>query len=78
MLKLTRAIVLLSKKKQKIYMNFAQISVLGQDLAQNKASLQEILKLSDEQLTAFTADFEARLPKYLRNALHPETVAAFS
>lgn len=57
-------------------MNFAQISVLGQDLAQNKASLQEILKLSDEQLTAFTA--EARLPKYLRNALHPETVAAFS
>ena len=40
------------------------------------ASLQENLKLSDEQLTAFTADFEARLPKYLRNALHPETVAA--
>ena len=37
------------------------------------ASLQEILKLSDEQLTAFTADFEARLPKYLRNALHPES-----
>lgn len=70
--------MLLSEKKQKIYMNFAQISVLGQDLAQNKASLQEILKLSDEQLTAFTADFEARLPKYLRNVLHPETVAAFS
>ena len=40
------------------------------------ASLQEILKLSDEQLNAFTADFEARLPEYLRNALHPETVAA--
>ena len=40
------------------------------------ASLQEILKLSDEQLTAFTADFEARLPKYLRNALHPEAVVA--
>ena len=76
MLKLTRAIVLLSKKKQKIYMNFAQISVLGQDLAQNKASLQEILKLSDEQLTAFTADFEARLPEYLRNALHPEIAMA--
>ena len=36
------------------------------------ASLQEILKLSDEQLTAFTVDFEARLPEYLRNALHPE------
>ena len=34
------------------------------------ASLQEILKLSDEQLTAFTADFEARLPEYLQNALH--------
>lgn len=40
------------------------------------ASLQEILKLSDEQLTAFTADFEARLPKYLRNALHPESIGA--
>lgn len=34
-------------------------------------SLQEILKLSDDQLTAFTTDFESRLPGYLRNALHP-------
>ena len=41
------------------------------------ASLQEILKLSDEQLTAFTADFEARLPEYLRNALHPKAVVAY-
>lgn len=40
------------------------------------ASLQEILKLSDEQLTAFTADFEERLPKYLCNAFHTEAVAA--
>ena len=40
------------------------------------ASLQEFLKLIDEQLTAFTAYFEARLPKYLRNALHTEAVAA--
>ena len=40
------------------------------------ASLQEILKLSDEQLTAFTTDFEARLPEYLRSAFHPELVAA--
>ena len=40
------------------------------------ASLQEILKLSNEQLTTFTADFETRLPKYLRNALHLETVVA--
>ena len=40
------------------------------------ASLQEILKLSDEQLTASTADFEARLPKYLRDALHPQSTAA--
>ena len=40
------------------------------------ASLQVILKLSDEQLTAFTADFEARLPEYLRNALHSEAVVA--
>ena len=38
--------------------------------------LQEILNLSDEQLTAFTADFEARLPEYLRNALHPEILVA--
>jgi len=36
------------------------------------ASIQKILKLSDDQLTAFTADFEARLPEYLRNALHPD------
>ena len=40
------------------------------------ASLQEILKLSDDQLAAFTADFESRLPEYLRNALHLESVAA--
>ena len=40
------------------------------------ASLQEILKLSDEQLTAFAVDFEARLPGYLRNALHPEIATA--
>lgn len=33
-------------------------------------------KLSDAQLAIFTADFEARLPKYLRNALHPEAIAA--
>lgn len=39
------------------------------------ASLQEILKLSDEQLATFTADFEARLPEYLRKALHPEALA---
>ena len=40
------------------------------------ASLQEILKLSDEQLAVFTADFEARLPEYLRNALHQGGIAA--
>ena len=40
------------------------------------AILQVILKQNDEQLTAFTADFEARLPEYLRNALHPETAVA--
>ena len=40
------------------------------------ASLQEILKLSDQQLVAFTADFEARLPEYLRNALHQGDTAA--
>ena len=40
------------------------------------ASLQVILKQNDEQLTAFTTDFEARLPEYLRNALHPEAAVA--
>ena len=39
-------------------------------------SLQVILKQNDEQLTAFTTDFEARPPEYLRNALHPETAVA--
>jgi hypothetical protein len=41
-----------------------------------RESLQEILKLSDEQLAAFTADFESRLPKYLLEALHPMAAAA--
>ena len=40
------------------------------------ASIQEILKLSDEQLAAFATDFEARLPEYLRNALHQGGVTA--
>ena len=40
------------------------------------ASLQEILKLSDEQLAAFTADFEVRLPEYLRKALHQVATVA--
>lgn len=40
------------------------------------ASLQEILKLSDDQLAAFTTDFESRLPEYLGKALHPATKAA--
>lgn len=33
------------------------------------ANLQEIIKLSVGQPAAFTADFEARLPKYLRRTL---------
>lgn len=40
------------------------------------ASLQEIFKLSDGQLSEFVIDFESRLPKYLRNALHHESKAA--
>ena len=40
------------------------------------ASLQENLRLSDDQITAFVADFESRLPQYLQDALHPLTVAA--
>ena len=33
-------------------------------------------KYKGGELTAFTADFEARLPEYLRNALHPEIAMA--
>jgi hypothetical protein len=40
------------------------------------ASLQEILKLSDEQTTVLMSDFESRLPKYLQNALHLASMAA--
>lgn len=40
------------------------------------ASLQELLKLSDKQLEEFTADFEARLPEYLQNALHKGCIVA--
>ena len=40
------------------------------------ASLQEMLRLSDQQLDTFVADFESRLPKYLRDALHPGRLAA--
>ena len=35
------------------------------------ASLQEILKLTDDQISAFVADFESRLTEYLQKALHP-------
>lgn len=40
------------------------------------ASFQKILKLIDEQLAAFTSDFESRLPEYLRKALRPQEVKA--
>ena len=40
------------------------------------ARLQEILKLSDKQLTAFIVEFEAKMTKYMRKAIHPETIAA--
>lgn len=40
------------------------------------ASLHEIVMLSDEQLIAFTADFESRLPEYLQKALHPQAAVA--
>lgn len=51
---------------------FRSLSILMDALM---ASLQEILKLSDAQLSAFTADFESRLPEYLQNALHTSVVA---
>ena len=40
------------------------------------ASLQEILKLTDEQIYAFVTDFESRLPEYLQKALHPTVSVA--
>ena len=39
------------------------------------ASLQELLKLSDEQLNDFVCDFENRLPEYIRKALHRHKAA---
>ena len=39
------------------------------------ASLQEIIKLSDEQLDALVENFESRLPKYLRDSLHLQAIA---
>ena len=40
------------------------------------ASLQEILRLSNEQIAAFTADFEKCLPKYLQKSLYPAALLA--
>lgn len=40
------------------------------------ASFRKLLKLSDKQLEEFTADFEARLPEYLQNALHKGCIVA--
>ena len=36
------------------------------------ASLCDILRLSNDQISVFMLDFESRLPKYLQNALHPK------
>ena len=40
------------------------------------ASLCEALRLSNNQISGFILDFEARLPKYLQNALHPKPKTA--
>ena len=40
------------------------------------ASLTELFKLTDEQLLAFVADFEARLPRHLKNALNFHNLAS--
>lgn len=40
------------------------------------ASLQEILKLTDDQISEFVADFEPRLPEYLQKALYPTVSVA--
>jgi hypothetical protein len=40
------------------------------------ASLQEILKLSNEQTAILMSDFVSRLPKYLQNTLHLASMAA--
>lgn len=39
------------------------------------ASLQATLRLTDEQIDAFFADFEARLPEHIRNALNQKCLA---
>ena len=40
------------------------------------ASLQEILRLGDQQLDSLVTDFESRLPQYLRYALHSGRMVA--
>ncbi len=35
-------------------------------------SLQEVFKLSDDQLIFFVVDFESHLTEYLKKTLHPE------
>jgi putative uncharacterized protein (fragment) len=40
------------------------------------ANVQKILKFSNEQLDAFTAIFESRLPRYLQKTLHQVAAAA--
>lgn len=40
------------------------------------ASLQEILKLTDEQISAFVTDFKSRLPEYLQEVLPPAVSVA--
>ena len=40
------------------------------------ASLCDILRLSNDQISGFMLDFESRLPKYLQNALHPKPKTA--
>ena len=40
------------------------------------ASLCDILRLSNDQISVFMLDFESRLPKYLQNALHPKPKTA--
>lgn len=71
--------------KQRAERNFVLLSATARDnshlvaiIPQNYSDEKDniILKLSDGQLAAFTAGFEAGLPKYLSNVLHPETVEA--
>ncbi len=51
------------------------MSIISQNSFEEVVLLDCIQRFSDGQISAFVVDFESRLPKYLRNALHHENKA---